>query len=363
MRSLKIYNIFPFEPVKGEGVTLIDRNGKKYIDLVSGLGVNLLGYNDKYIKKILSHTPSIIHLSNLYYSSLREEVADMLGNLTDLDYVFFTNSGTEANEAGLKFAWKSKKGKFIALIDSFHGRTLGSYSLSHLFSHQDFPRIKADIKFIDTENYDDLKREGKDAAIIMFEPIQGAGGVKPLTREAAEIMSDLQKSGVILFADEVQSGLGRTGKFLACEHYNLKPDIVTLAKGLGGGLPLGAVIMKKNIAEKVSIGDHGSTMGGNMLSLRLAKEVLRRLNSGLIEYVQKLGEYIDNKYKDKFKIRGKGLFRGFDINNADTVQVKMINRGFLINILRKKTIRLLPPLIITKETIDSFFENIEDIIE
>jgi len=363
MPSLKIYSVFPFEPVKGEGFILTDKKGRKYIDLVSGLGVNLLGYNDRYIKKIISHPPSIIHLSNLYYSPLREEIADMLGNLTNLDYVFFTNSGTEANEAGLKFAWKTKKGKFISLTNSFHGRTLGSYSLSHLFSHQDFPRIKADIKFIDSEDLDGLQREGKDAAIIMFEPVQGAGGVKPLTREAAEIMSELQKSGVILFADEVQSGLGRTGKFLACEHYNLKPDIVTLAKGLGGGLPLGAVIMRKNIAEMVRIGDHGSTMGGNMLSLILAKEVLRKLNSGLIKYVQKLGEYIDNKYKEIFKIRGRGLFRGFDVNNADTVQMKMINRGFLINVLRKKTIRLLPPLIITKEAIDSFFENIKDIIE
>ena len=360
MKFLNLYSTYPIEVQGAEGIYLIDKKGNKYLDAVSGLGVNLLGYNHPKINKILSGNHPILHLSSLYLSDIKEEVAEILCKLTGMDNVFFSNSGTESVEGAIKFAWKSNPGKIISFTHSFHGRTTGALSLSHKFIQQKFPRIDVDIEFLPWNKPD--KIANTNANIIIFEPVQGAGGVIPASQSFFDTLKEQQKKGTILIADEIQSGLGRTGKFLAIEHYNIKPDIIVLAKGLGGGIPVGAILMNKRIAENTSTGDHGTTMGGNILALKLAKIVLQEVQN-LLPHINELSLYIDKEFIPKFKdkgisVRKKGLFIGFDVNDAVRLKNQVLQDKVIVNTPGKNTIRLLPPLIIKKEEVDNLFNTI-----
>ena len=359
MSLLDIYRNLPVEVVGGEGCRLYDFNGKEYIDLTSGLGVNILGYNVPEINQVLSRAHSVLHISNLFHDGLKKEIASRLERLTGMEYTFFTNSGTEAVEASIKFAWKTKKGKIIGFEGSFHGRTLGSWSLSHILRNQQFPGINAEIEFIPFDRPEILEKNS-DAAILIFDPIQGSGGVRPISIEMAEAIKSIQRRGVIVIADEVQSGMGRTGEFICSHHYGIKPDIVLLGKGLGGGLPLGAVLMSKSIAENIKRGEHGSTMGGNHLALMLSRVFLDRIENGLMERVRELGRYVFEQYREGFDLRGKGLFIGIETNQED-MDLKLLERGFIVSVVRGNIIRLLPPYIIDIETIDKFFKELQEV--
>ncbi len=360
MKFLNLYNTYPIEVQDADGIYLIDKSGNKYLDAVSGLGVNLLGYNHPKINKVLSENHPFLHLSSLYLSDIKEEIAEILCELTGMDSVFFSNSGTESVEGAIKFAWKSNPGKIISFTHSFHGRTAGALSLSHKFIQQKFPKINVEIEFLPWNNPEVL--ENANADIIIFEPIQGAGGVIPASQNFFNILREKQEGGTILIADEIQSGLGRTGRFLAVENWNIKPDIITLAKGLGGGIPLGAILMNKRIAENITTGDHGTTMGGNILALKLAKVVLKEVQN-LLPHINEISQYIDEKFIPEFKnkgvsIRKKGLFIGFDVNNAAKLKNQIFQDRVIVNTPGKNTIRLLPPLIIKKEEVNNLFNTI-----
>jgi len=360
MKFLNLYNTYPIEIQDADGIYLIDKNGKRYLDAVSGLGVNLLGYNHPEINKVLSENHPILHLSSLYLSDVKEDVAEILCEFTEMDNVFFSNSGTESVEGAIKFAWKTNPGKIISFTHSFHGRTAGALSLSHKFIRQKFPRINVEIEFLPWNNPEILKNT--DAKIIIFEPIQGAGGVIQGSQPFFDILKEKQEKGAILIADEIQSGLGRTGKFLAIEHYDIKPDIITLAKGLGGGVPLGAILMNKRISQNILMGDHGTTMGGNILALKLAKVVLKETQK-LLPHINELSRYIDEKFVPSFEnkgisVRKKGLFIGFDVNDAVKLKNQVFRDKIIVNTPGKYTIRLLPPLIIKQEETDILFNII-----
>ena len=359
MPLLDIYRHLPVEVAGGEGCSIFDVEGKRYVDLTSGLGVNILGYNVPEINKVLSKGHKALHISNLFQDRLREEIAERLEYLSGMDYTFFTNSGTEAVEAAIKFAWNTRKGKILGLEGSFHGRTLGSWSVSHILRTQSFPLIDAEIEFIPIDKPEILE-EKHDAAILIFEPIQGSGGVKPITPQMAEAIRMVQRKGTLVIADEVQSGLGRTGEFICSRYYGLEPDIVLLGKGLGGGLPLGAVLMKKDIADNIKRGDHGTTMGGNHLALGLSRVVLDRIEHGLMERVRELGRYIFEQYSGMFDLRGLGLFIGIE-TNREHVDLEVLERGFIVSVVRSGVVRLLPPYIIDVETIDKFFGILKEV--
>ncbi len=339
------------EPVRGEGVYLVDKNGKRYLDLLSGLGVNLLGYNHPAIVKELKDIPPFLHLSNLYLHPLKEEVASILCSLTGMDFAFFTNSGTEAVEAALKFAWKKNPGKIVAFENSFHGRTLGSLSTSGMLKEQPFPRINTEIKFLPWGDAESVLKE--NPSILILEPLQGSGGPRVASREFYKAIMELKKHGTIIICDEIQSGLGRCGSFLASQRLGLKPDIVALGKGLGGGLPLGCVLLRKEIASTLSTGDHGTTMGGNFLALKLARVVIKE--------VLKLMGHAKELEKELHGNEGLGLFIGITTERKDEVMRKMLEEGVIIG-KSARGIRLLPPLIIKKEELLPVWERIRSLL-
>lgn len=348
---LNLYDTYPIEPVKGEGVYLFDKYGRRYLDLLSGLGVNLLGYNHPTIIKELKDTPAFLHLSNLYLHPLKEEVASLLCSLTGMDYAFFTNSGTEAIEASLKFAWKKNPGKIVAFENSFHGRTLGSLSLSGFLIHQRFPRIDAEIRFLPWGDAERLRKE--EPSILILEPIQGSGGPKLASPEFYNEIMELKTHGTIIICDEIQSGLGRCGSFLASMRLGIEPDIVALGKGLGGGLPLGCVLLKNKIRDALSKGDHGTTMGGNFLALKLARVVIDEVLK-LIEHVREIEKHIEGN-------EGLGLFIGITTERKDEIVKKMLEDGVIIG-KSIRGIRLLPPLIIKKDELLPVWERIRSLL-
>ncbi|MEA1912433.1 MAG: aminotransferase class III-fold pyridoxal phosphate-dependent enzyme [candidate division WOR-3 bacterium] len=362
MNFLNIYPNIPVQIKEAEGCYLISDSNKKYLDLIGGLGVNILGYHNLGCERALSDRKIVTHISNLYLHPLREKIAGKLNNLCGMDKTFFTNSGTESNEAALKFAWKEKPGKVLAFEGSFHGRTLGSFSLSHLFIQQDFPRIDTPVEFVYWNDPDDLRKKGKDAAIVIFEPIQGAGGVRVMNSACFDVLKELQNKGAIIITDEIQSGLGRTGSFLASSFEDFHPDIVTLGKGLGGGLPLGAVAMKERVASNLKVGDHGTTMGGNLLALQLAEVVLEKIENGLMRHNMEIERNVVEDFREELGIRGRGLQLGFDVTDGKEFADEIREKGYLVNVIRKNTVRLLPPYIIKEEELREFFKTVEDII-
>ena len=362
MDFLNIYPNIPVQIERGKGVYLFNDSNKRYLDLIGGIGVNILGYHDRECDEVLADTRLTPHLSNYYLHSLKEEIAKILNNLCRTKSVFFTNSGTESNEASIKFAWKVNPGKIIAFEGSFHGRSLGAFSLSHIFLHQDFPRIDAEVEFARWNDPENLYCRGKDASIIIFEPIQGAGGVRVMKKECYQVLRELQLQGVIVIADEIQSGMGRSGKFLASYFEDFQADIITLAKGLGGGIPLGAVCMKENIASNLHIGDHGTTMGGNLKALQLSRVVLQKLKGYLMEHIRDIEKNVISEYRRDLGMRGRGLFLGFDVSNGAEFARIMRDKNYLVNIIQENTVRLLPPYIIKEEELREFFDTAKELI-
>ncbi len=367
---MNTYGRFPMMLEKGEGMFVYDTEGNKYLDFVAGIAVNCLGHgNKKLAKAIGAQAEKMIHCSNLYWNKPQVEAAEMLVNNSAFDKVFFCNSGAEAIEGSLKlsrkFAKKNGTEKFeiITMLHSFHGRTYGAVSATGQEKYQkDFAPLLPGIKHVPFNDFEALKNTVTDlTCAILIEPIQGEGGIKPAEKEYLKKVRQLcDEKGILLVFDEIQCGVGRMGYLFAHEYYGVTPDIIALAKGLAGGVPIGAILAKNNVAEAFAPGDHASTFGGNALATSAAKVVLDELiNNHLIENAKIQGEYLTqklNELKEKYdcikEVRGFGLLQGIELSIpvADMIN-KCMKDGLLLVNAGTHVIRFVPPLIVTKENI------------
>ncbi|MEI0538947.1 aspartate aminotransferase family protein [Brachyspira pulli] len=356
----------------GKNATLKDIEGKEYIDLGSGIGVNSIGYGNKnWINTVTNQIKTLQHTSNLYYNKPYIDLAKKLCSITKYDKVFFCNSGAEANEAAIKCARKYsfnkyaqngeyKRNKIVTLKNSFHGRTMATISATgqEVFHNFFFPFLEG-FSFAEANNYEDTIEKLQDnACAVMMELIQGEGGVIPLDKEyVLKVKEYCEKNDILFIVDEVQTGVGRTGKFLCSEHFGFKPDITTLAKGLGGGLPIGAMLMDKKCSDVFIPGDHASTFGANPVVASGALEVLNTIDKDLLKEVTKKSKYIKSqlmKLDNVVSVDGIGLMLGIGLKeglNAREIVEKCISKG-AIPLTAKNKIRLLPPLTISDKELE-----------
>lgn len=365
----------------GKGSTLYDINGKAYIDFVAGIAVNILGYGHPALTAALgSQIEKLLHCSNLFYIQSQAELAKMLVDNSCGDRVFICNTGAEANEGAIKLARKyfyakgMNKYEIITVQNSFHGRTLATLAATGQEKYQKpFRPLPPGFKHVPINDIEALKNAITDeTCAIMIETIQGEGGIIEATQDYIAQLSNLCKENHILFIiDEVQTGIGRTGKLFSYQHYDIEPDIITLAKGLGGGIPIGAIIAKEPVASAFEPGDHGTTFGGNPLACTAGLAVLSTiLNQNLIEQCRINGAYFKDSLKElasKFPfivdVRGQGLMLGLELSNQipgkELVKI-MLDKGFIINCAGHNTLRFVPPLIITKNEIDLLINALEE---
>jgi acetylornithine/N-succinyldiaminopimelate aminotransferase len=353
---------------RGDGCWLFDVEGKKYLDLVAGIACISIGHSHPlFIERVYEQMRKLIHVSNLYYTKPQIELAEKLKELTGLSKFFFCNSGTEAVEGALKIARKvSGKRKFIALENSFHGRTMGALSVTWKEKfRKPFEPLISPVDFCRFNDVSDLKKKLDDkTAAIIIEPIQGESGVHEVSREYMDAVFDLkEKYEFLVIFDEVQTGFGRTGRWFAYEHYGHKPDIITMAKAMGSGIPVGGVGVTDEISDRIEVSDHGSTFGGNPLACvaSLATiEVIER--EKLVDNSEKMGKYIRDQLESiGVYARGKGLMIGFDTSDAPSFLSKMLSEGVVVNNTSEKTIRLVPPLILEREEVDFAIEKMKKI--
>ena len=371
------YSRIPVVIDRGKGAKVWDKEGKSYLDFISGIGVVAIGHSHPDICKVIKEqSHRLIHCSNLYYIEAQAELAKKLCELSFADKVFFCNSGAEANEAAIKIARKfgSGKGAFeiIAMNSSFHGRTLATVGLTGQEKYRRwFEPFPPGFKFVELNDIEQLKRSitSKTCAVIV-EPIQGEGGINEALPQFIEAVRKLcTEREVLLIFDEVQCGLGRTGKWFAYQHYGVEPDIMTLAKPLAAGLPIGACLAKGKVADVLSPGDHASTFGGGPLVSSVALEFLKIMErDNLVENAAKKGNYFKEKLyllKKKFSfirdVRGRGLMLGMELEfKGKPVVDTAREKGLLINVVKEKVLRFLPPLIVTEEDIDMAVSILED---
>jgi len=373
------YGRFNTALVKGKGATAWDSEGKEYIDFTSGIGVNSLGYCDEgWVKAVSTQAGTLQHISNLYYSPLQTEVSKKLCTLTGMEKVFLCNSGAEANECAIKMARKYSfdnygKGrqKIITLVNSFHGRTVTTLAATgqDVFHNFFFPFTEG-FDYVKANDVSDLKAHiTNEVCAIFIELVQGEGGVMPLSEEFVKAAEEIcKKNDILLMIDEVQTGISRTGTFFCYQQYGITPDVVTSAKGLGGGLPIGACISGKKTADIMTPGTHGTTFGGNPIACAAANEVLSRVaEKEFLDEVNKKGEYIREKLSSMpnvKEIRGKGMMIGIvtEKDNAKEVAGKCVDNGLLI-LTAKNLLRLLPPLTISYEEIDKGLSILKKVME
>jgi predicted acetylornithine/succinylornithine family transaminase len=363
---VRTYARTPFHPRDGKGARLYDADGRAYWDLLGGIAVNVLGHkHPKLMKTMRDASNSLLHVSNLYYHPAQGILGEKLVRAAGLNRAFFCNSGTEANEAALKFArLATRKTKLVALVESFHGRTLGSLSLTgHDAYREPFAPLVPGVSFVDANDVAALEAavDGETAAIFL-EPVMGEGGIIPLTDDfliAARRIADLH--GALLVLDEIQCGLGRTGHMFAFQKSGIVPDIVTLAKPLGGGLPLGAVLTGDAVEGVVKPGHHGTTFGGNPVACRLGAVVFDETEK-LLPHINALGEWFGGelrKMANVVEVRGSGLMWGIELDRpASPVARELLEHGFVVGTARDKVLRLLPPYIVPKKALIEFMDTL-----
>jgi acetylornithine/N-succinyldiaminopimelate aminotransferase len=375
---LQTYRRSPVTFVRGKGVRLFDAEGREYLDLLSGIGVAALGHAHTGLARAVgAQAETLLHTSNLFYHPLQGQLAERLANLSGLPRAFFCNSGTEAVEACLKFArryWYTRgepRAEIIALEDSFHGRTFGSLSVtSDEHYRAPFAPLLSGVRFVPANDPAALYAAvSTSTAAIIAEPIQGEGGVRPLTPAyAAAIMEASSHTGALIIADEVQSGLGRTGYPFYSSAIGLKPHLVSVGKALGGGVPIGAALISEEVARAISFGDHGSTYGGNLLACRAALCVLDELvGGGLLAHIGRVGHHVEKRLRAMAvvrpiirEVRGAGLIWGLDLNrDASPVVPAALAKGVIVNRTAGTVVRLLPPLVITMEEIDEGLSRLD----
>src|SRR5277367_6689747 len=384
---LPTYERNPLLFVRGEGVYLEDEHGEKYLDLLSGIGVNALGYAHPAIERaIAEQSKRLIHISNLFFHPGQAELALRLTEMSGLDRAFFCNSGTEAWEAAMKLArayasvlrceGKEIGTRFLAIEYSFHGRTFGSVSTTHKAKYREpFAPVVPGVEFVRFNDVDDLRAKfSSEICAILLEPIQGEGGIRPVSAEFFQAARELtQSTGALLVADEIQSGLGRTGKWFAYQHYGILPDITTIAKPLAGGLPLGAMLCTEDVSRVMHPGMHGTTFGGGPLACAAAIAVIDTIKStNLLEHVNDVGSYfktgledLRTKHPSVVEVRGKGLMLAVQLDSAElakAVLAKMLERRIVINRTDETVLRFLPPFILQREHVNTTLNAIDDIL-
>ncbi|MGC9140271.1 aspartate aminotransferase family protein [Athalassotoga sp.] len=368
-----VYKPFPITVKRAEHVYIYDSNGKRYIDTFSGIGVLAFGHSNEDIKRAMKEKiDRYTHLSNYFTDPDAIEVAKMLMEKTGRGgKVFYGNSGTEANEAALK-AIKKKKGRIVSFNGNFHGRTIGSLSITGFDNlSKPFLPLIGQVYFLpfgDSKAFEDyMSKEGKNVSAVFVETLLGSGGLKMIDNQFAEkIMEMKERYKYILVADEVQAGLGRTGKFYAHEYFNLKPDIITVAKSIGGGLPLSATIFLDEYADVFSQGEHGSTFGPNPVALAAAKVVLSKLSEEFINQVREKGEYFKKNLSalPVKEVRGIGLMIGVELPfKSNDIIAAGLKNDLLLNVVGGNTVRFLPPLDISYDEMNEILERFEKTIE
>ena len=378
------YKRYPLAVKKAKGKYIWSEEGKRYLDFFSGLSVNNLGHcHPQILKAIRSQLLKHLHISNLYYDCLQAELAEKLVKLSIPGKVFFSNSGAEANECAIKLARKyghlqggKRKGKYKIIVfeNSFHGRTLATLSATRQKKFQKgFTPLLSGFK---QAKFNEISTVGKaidsNTCAIMVEPVQGEGGVRVATREFLRGLRRLcDRYNLLLIFDEIQSGMGRTGKMFAYQHYGVTPDILTMAKGLGGGLPLAVTIAKDGIAKLFGYGNHGSTFGGNPVSVAAGLAAVKLLNNKLLENVKVTGSYLMrhlNELKSKYtrrikEVRGLGLMLGMELKEeGEEIVNRCFEKGILINCTQKRVLRFLPPLIINNNDMDKLVKVLDKIL-
>ncbi len=368
---VQTYRRTPIVLVRGRGVHVYDDEGREYLDLLAGIGVGALGHGHEGLAHaIAEQSREMIHTSNLFFHPLQGQVAARLAALSGLQRAFFCNSGAEAVEACLKFArrfWYTKgvkdRTEIIAMEGDFHGRTMGALSTTWDEHYRaPFMPLVPNVRFVPVNNPAALQSAVTErTAAIILEPIQGEGGVRPLTQAFADAVNEVTaNTGTLLIADEVQCGLGRTGQPFYFQKLGLRPDLVPVGKALAGGVPMGAALVKEEVAAAISFGDHGTTFGGNLLACRAALVCLDHLTDGLMDHVKKAGSLLENRLREMQEkhpaivdVRGAGLMWGLELNvDATAVHEAAIRHGVLVNRTAGKVIRLLPPLVITEAELD-----------
>lgn len=378
---LNLYNRLNLEVERAEGVYLYDKDNNKYLDMYSGISVNNLGYDKGIAKAIKNQVDKYIHLSNYFVSEPTVNLAKLLVDNSFASKVYFSNSGTEANEGALKLCRKygrsinEDKVEILSALNSFHGRTCGGLTLTGQEKYQkDFKPLLSGVNYFEFNNIESLREcVSENTCAVFLEVIQGEGGIVEVSQEFINEVVKLSKIyDFLIVIDEIQTGIGRSGDLFAFEKYNFTPDVVTLAKSIGGGLPLGAILVSERLEEVLKIGDHGSTFGGNPVACAAGEFVLDKVvNTNLLDEVRGKSKYILDelqKLKKDFptlikEIRGRGMMIGVDVGeSAIAIRDNAMNNNLLLNVTNKTVIRLLPPLCISYNEINEFLEKFRDIL-
>ena len=376
---LQTYGRLPVEIDYAKGCYIYDTDGNEYLDFLGGIAVNVLGHSHPdIIDAIVDQSNKYLHVSNFFYQKPQIELAEMLKYITGYDKVYYSNSGAESTEGALKFARKwgaiHNKKDVIAFTGGFHGRTYGALSLMEGENYKkDMGPFIDDVKILTFNSVTDLETKiDENTAAVFIEFIQGSGGLTVADPEWVSKISELQeKFNFLIIADEVQSGLGRTGKFFSFEHFDVKPDIVTIAKGLGGGIPIGAILLNEKTSSLLGAGQHGTTFGGNALACATGLVVLKKLNEGLQTDINRIAAYLKKKlqelilkYPDKIKTyKGLGLMCGLEFNSpAKPIVLELLNRKIIANSTSNTVLRLVPPYIIDISMVDRLIGELDSIL-
>ena len=388
---LNTYERNPHLFVSGQGVYLRDENGQDYLDLLSGIGVSALGYAHPAVERaITEQSKKLIHTSNLFFHEHTAELALRLTEISGLDRVFFTNSGVEAWEAALKLA-RANAGRlrasghkigtrFLALEHSFHGRTMGAVATTHKLKYREpFEPVMPGVEFVRFNDVADLRANfsassGNDICAICIETVQGEGGIHPISREFFQAARSLcDSTGALLLADEIQSGLGRTGKWFAYQHYGILPDVTTVAKPIANGIPMGAMLCTNSAAEAFTPGMHGTTFGGGPLACAVAIAVIDTIKKdNLLQHVQDTGEFfheelskLASRHDCMIDVRGIGLMLGLELNSeelAKQVASQLMARHIIVNRTSETVLRFLPPFILEREHVEIVIKALDEIV-
>jgi acetylornithine/N-succinyldiaminopimelate aminotransferase len=391
---LQTYARNPYLFVSGEGVYLRDENGDDYLDLLSGIGCSALGYRHPAMEAaILKQGTKLIHTSNLFYHEHTAELAQRLTEISGMDRVFLSNSGSESWEAALKLArahagllrseGKSIGTKILALDHSFHGRTMGAVSTTSKDKYREpFNPLIPTVEFVAFNDIADLRAKflsgnGTDFCAICLEAIQGEGGINPVTQEFFQAARDLcDSTGALLLVDEIQTGLGRTGKWFAYQHYGIRPDVTTLAKPLAGGIPMGTMLCTEEAARAITPGMHGTTFGGNPFACAVAIAVvdaMRADSEAMLAHITKVGDYFKSRlqaladnYASVKEVRGLGLMLGLELHSADLatdIANQMMQARIILNRTSDTVLRFLPPYILEKKHVDIAVAKLEQLLQ
>jgi len=385
---LHTYERNPYLFVGGEGVYLHDESGQQYLDLLSGIGVSALGYRHPAIEAaILEQSQKLLHTSNLFYHEGTANLALLLIEISGLDRVFFCNSGTEAWEAALKLARANATRlrnagerigtRFLALEHSFHGRTMGSVATTHKERYRaPFAPVMPDVEFVRFNDVVDLKKKfSSDICGICIEPIQGEGGIHPISREFfTEARALCNSTGALLLADEIQSGVGRTGKWFAYQHYDLLPDVTTIAKPIASGIPMGAMLCTDDAARAFTPGVHGTTFGGGPLACAVAMAVINTMQrDDLLTHIGDVGDFFKaelNKLAARHEcivdVRGMGLMIGVELSSAELAQkvaAQMMEHKIIVNRTSETVLRFLPPYILEHKHVEIAVQKLDELLK